>query len=140
MPLIKKLNIENIHSMNLFEKVIRIKVRYCFEYNSSIIFIVNPINVARAIGEDGENVKKLSNIIKKKVKIIALPTRANMGNFIKSIIYPVRFRKLSVKNNEIIISAGPQAKALLIGRAGIRLEELQNILQRHFAIKKIKIV
>jgi len=54
------------------------------------------------------------------------------------VIYPVRFKKLIIQNDEIIINAGPHAKALLIGREGVKLEELQNILQRHFAIKRLK--
>ena len=55
------------------------------------------------------------------------------------ITYPVKFRGIELKDNEAIINASSQSKASLIGRGKVRLNEMQNILEQYFGIKKLRI-
>lgn len=138
-----KLNITSIQYINLFGDVTGIRATDCFEYGSSMVFVVKPGFVLKAVGKDGGNVKRLSEKIRKKVKVISLPlqhaTDYDLTKFILALIYPIRFKKLTRDEDGITILAGPQAKAQLIGRNSARLNELRNILRKYFKIKRIRI-
>jgi len=129
-----------IRYINLFEKISRVRTQHCFMHNSYIIFLVSPNLVSRAIGESGNNVKKLSKILGKKIKIIEIPRGIeDAKRFISSIVAPAVFKDLEVKENEIIINAGSQSKAALIGRDKCRLCELKEIVKSYFG-KEVRIV
>lgn len=127
-----------IRYLNLFEKITRVTTKNCFEYNNAIVFAVHPSLISRAIGEQGNNVKEMSEILGKKIKVISLPFRG-IENFIADIVSPIKFKSIEVSGSEIIINAGKQSKAALIGRNRVRLEELNNVAKEYFE-KEIKII
>ena len=126
--------------LNLFERVSRVRTKNCAMYNSNIIFFVEARDVSRAIGENGMNIKRISEILNKKVRVVALRGDArDTSKFIESIVYPVRFRGIEINNSEIIINAGRLSKASLIGRNRVRLEELEKITKEYLN-KAVRIV
>jgi NusA-like KH domain protein len=127
------LDMRDIRYINLFSKITNISTRHCFKYNEMIIFGVPEKLISKAIGEDGRNVKRISEIIGKKIRIIKNPESIiDARQFIKDIVAPVIFRNLEITENEIIINAGSQSKAALIGRNKRRLLELQKISKDYF--------
>ena len=137
-----KLDITSIQYLNLFERITGIKTSNCFVYNNALIFVVDPSSFSRAVGDNGRNVRRLSDVIKKRVKIVMLPSgMQDADKFVRSVVYPVNFMKILVSENgeEMNIVAGPESKAALIGRESRRLIELQKILNIFFNIKKVKI-
>ena len=136
----RTLDMKFIRYLNLFEKITKVRTQHCFSYNSTIIFLVPVQRIARAIGESGSNIKKLSQIFERKVKIITIPTRENIRKFILDIVYPVKFKGMEIKDNLLIITAGMQSKAALIGRNKIRLFEMKEILGQYFGIKDVRIL
>jgi len=134
----KTLDMRFIRYLNLFEKITRVTTKNCFEYNNAIVFAVHPSLISRAIGEQGNNVKEMSEILGKKIKVISLPFRG-IENFIESIVSPIKFKSIEISGKEIIINAGKQSKAALIGRNKIRLEELNNVAKEYFD-KEIRII
>jgi NusA-like KH domain protein len=132
-----KLDLDLIHSINLFSRITRVHTKCCFRYNNWLIFVVPQQMISKAIGAGGENVRQMSRMLKLKVKVIPSST---IEPFVKSIVYPIRFKRLSVENNEATIFAGPNSKASLIGRDKIRLHELERILKDYFSIRELKIV
>jgi len=136
----RTLDMKFIRYLNLFERVTKVRTQHCFFYNFTIVFLVPRSQVARAIGEGGRNIKKLSQILEKKVKIISIPLgKEDMHRFVLDIIYPVRFKNIEVKDNGVLISAGMQSRASLIGRNKRRLNEMREILDQYFGIKEIRI-
>jgi len=122
----------------MFSRVTRIRTNHCFEYNNAIVFAVPRRLVSRAIGPSNQNLRRLSEIFRKKVKIVAIPHgRADIENFVSIITYPVRFKAIEIKENDAVISATNQNKACLIGREKRRLNEMQNVLGQYFGIKKV---
>jgi transcription antitermination factor NusA-like protein len=91
--------------------------------------------VARAIGEEGRNVRKISEILQKRVRVIQCPRGIqDVRGFIGILVKPVTFKNLEVTNNEIILTAGNmQNKAVLIGRDKRRLLEMQKIVKDFFS-------
>ena len=136
----KVLDLKFIRYANLFDKITRIKSKHCFEYNNTIIFAVPREFVARAIGPENINLEKLSRLIGKKIKIAAIPNgKEDIENFISIIVRPIKFKAVEIRDGEIIISAYSQNKAALIGRGKVRLEEMGNILEQYFGIRKVRI-
>lgn len=133
-----KLDVRSIQYMNLFERITHVKAKYCFDYNTTIIFIVPRFLMNRALGERARNISRLEQNMHRKVRIIANPTSINdVGRFIKAIIFPYEFKKVVMENNEIYIFSLPRTKAAIIGRNKTRLEELSDILDKFFGIKKV---
>jgi transcription antitermination factor NusA-like protein len=110
------------------------------EYNRTIIFCVPKEFVNRAVGEEGRNIRRLSEIMNKKVRVIAVPRGIqDARGFIQTIVKPVMFKDLEIKENEMILTAGNmQNKASLIGRDKKRFLELQKICKDFFG-KELRI-
>ena len=136
----KTIDMQLIRYLNLFEKITRIRTKYCFFYNNTIVFLVEPRFVAMAVGDSGKHVKKLAEILGKKIKIVSIPNGdKDIENFIAALVDPIQFNSLEVTSNEVIINAGRQSKAILIGRNKTRLMEIQKIIKQYFN-KELRII
>lgn len=136
----RTIDMKFIRYLNLFEKITRVRAQYCFFYNSTILFLVQLGDVPRAIGESGKNIKKLSQILEKKVKIIAVPRgKEDILKFASDIVYPIKIKNIEIKDDCANINAGVQNRATLIGRNKTRLAEMKEILGQYFGIKELKI-
>jgi len=95
----------------------------------------------RAVGRDGENINRLSEILGKRVRVIPTPRGIqDARGFIQTIVKPATFKDLEVRGDEIILTAGNmQNKATLMGRGKIRLIEMQKIIKDFFG-KEFKII
>lgn len=138
--MVNTIDMQDMRYINLFGKITRIQTRFCFKYNEALVFCVPRSFVSKAIGERGRNVRQLNYILKRKIKIIPQPNGIkDADKFIRSVVDPVSFRDLEILGDEIIITAGRQSKAALIGRNRRRLIELQRITKDFFG-KDVKIV
>lgn len=131
---------QDLRYINLFRKITGIRTRFCFTYNNVIIFSVPKQLIRKAIGPEGSNVKRINEIIKKRIKIIPIPKGLyHVRPFIEAVVSPIKFKDLEVKGNEVILSAGKQSKAALIGRDKRRLMEMKEIVKDFFG-KEFRIV
>ncbi len=138
--MISTINMQDMRYLNLFSKITRINTRFCFKYNEIIFFCVPRKLLSRAIGENACNAKKINEVLKKRIKIIACPEGIeNIKQFIQSIVSPVEFKEIEIKDNEVVLTAGPQSKAALLGRNKRRLIEMQEIVRDYFG-KEFRIV
>jgi transcription antitermination factor NusA-like protein len=133
------IDMQDIRYLNLFEKIMRVRTRFCFKYNEAIVFCVPQPLMARAIGERGGNIKKMSGILGKRIKVVAAPRGiGDVKFFIRAVVSPVTFKNIEVKDNEIIVAGGSN-KAALIGRNKRRLLEMQKIIRDYFG-KEFRVV
>ncbi|MFA6022523.1 MAG: hypothetical protein WC781_00370 [Candidatus Pacearchaeota archaeon] len=138
--MIKTIDMKVMRYINLFSRISGINPKHCFVYNSNVIFIVSENNLSKAIGENGRNIKKMSEIINRKVKVVNAPlSLGDAEKFISTIIYPAQMKSVEIKDNFLIINAGQQNKAMLIGRNKARFEEMRHIVKDYFD-KELKIL
>jgi len=131
--MVATIDMKHMMYLNLFAQTTRVSTRFCFGYNEILFFCVPKGLISKAIGEEGKNTKKLNHILNKKIKIIACPNGIeDVGTFIQSIVDPVTFKDVEVKENEIVLMASTQSKAALIGRNKRRLLEMQKIIRDFF--------
>lgn len=131
--MVNTLDMQDIRYLNLFSKITNVQTKFCFKYNETIMFCVPKRLVSKALGENAGNLRKMSEILRKKIKVIPIPNGVeDAQEFVKAIVSPVTFKELEVKDDEIVLTAGSQSKAALIGRNKRRLLEMQNILKNFF--------
>ncbi len=134
------INMQDMRYLNLFSQITRINTRHCIKYNNALIFCLPKEVVIRAVGREGENVRRLSEILGRRVRIIPMPRGLqDARGFIQTIVKPIIFRDLEITNNEIILNAGSQNKAALIGRNKRRFFEMQEIVKDYFG-KEFRII
>ena len=149
----KTIDMQLMRYINLFERVSRVSTTDCFVYNNAIYFAVPKKLVYQAVGRNGDNVKNISMTLRRKIKVVAIPSKEafdsetsdakkieELRNFIKDIVSPVEITAVDFKDGAITISGSRESKAILIGRDRCREKELAEVLQRNFGIKVFKIL
>jgi len=135
----KTLNLTLIRYLNLFEKITKVRTDSCFIYNNILFFAVPKGLVYRAVGEQGKNIKELSQITGKKIKIIEKPEGdSDFGKFVIGIISPVQPKGIEINEKEVVIKAGKLNYNALMGRDKQKFKELQKIIEEYFG-KELKI-
>jgi len=127
------INMQDMRYLNLFGKITRVNTRFCFNYNQSLVFCVPKHLLSKAIGKGGQNIREINGILRRKIKVVPMPqTIQDAENFIKSVVSPVTFRDLKINDDEMILTAGTQNKAALIGRDKRRFLEMKKIVKNYF--------
>lgn len=141
--MVEVIDMQLIRYLNLFARVTKVPTTKCFLYNNQIIFAVPKTQVSRAIGRDAVNIKKLNSILRRKIKVVAMPminSDDEIRKFVEAVISPIEFNKIEVKENSVVVNAGRQSKASLIGRGRQREKELSEVLKNFFNVAKLRIV
>ena len=134
------LDLQTIRYINLLDTTARVKTRKCFVYNNTIIFAVPREFVAKAIGPGASNIHRIQDQLGKRIRVIEEARGIeDAERFIKAVIAPVTLQSLEEKEGLLVLTAGSQSKAALIGRNRRREEELAQILKDTFS-KELKII
>ena len=98
--MIKTIDMKHMRYINLFEKVSGVHPKHCFVYNSAIVFVVPKNMLAKVIRDSGRDIKEMSEILGRKIKVAILPNGLeDAEEFISEIIRSVcscRKRRLRV--------------------------------------------
>lgn len=125
--------------MKSFDKITHAKLKDCIVEDNKIIFVVNEGEIRKSIGNKAENVKKLAEIFRKKIKIIEYSNE--MLKLIRNFIYPLKIDNIHEEGGIVVLeSTDTRTRGLLIGRAAQNLRRLENYIRRYFEVKEIKVV
>lgn len=133
--MVNTIDMQGLRYLNLFRKITKLETRYCFLYNEILMFCVPKQDIPQALGRNGENLKKMSDILKRRVRIIQIPQEIGSAKqFIQSVIAPISFKEIEITPEEIIVNAGSENKAALLGRNKRRLNEMKTIIKDFFKV------
>lgn len=122
---------EILQYMNLFNQITKLTPKDCFKSNNNLVFIVKQGDIGKAIGKKGVNVKKLSSIIKKSVKIIEF--NDDVCKFIANLILPIKAKEIQREDNKVIIIANNNyEKGQIFGREKSNLKEILSTISKFF--------
>lgn len=128
-----------IKFISMFESMTQAEVKDCIELENMLIFIVAENQIGKAIGKEGSNVRRLENLLKKKVRIIEY--NKDIIKFVENIIYPNKAREIRQEEKRImIVPSDSKSRGFLIGRNATILRSNENIVKRYFEIDEIKII
>ncbi len=131
MALVAKLDQRLIGYITTLENLTKARVKDAFISDETVIFIVYQGDAGKAIGRRGESIRRLTYLLKRKIKIIELST--NVSDFIKSVIDPLKVDKIDVKENAIVLSVHDSStKGKIIGRNGKNLKLLNDLVDKYF--------
>lgn len=119
----------------MFEKVTNVAVKDCIFDENSIYFLVDKDSAGRAIGRNGENIKKLRQELKKHIKVFEYDSDSE--KFVKNLI--PQHNSLEIKNKKVYISVVQEDKGKIIGRNGENIKKIRELLKRNSDIKKLEI-
>ena len=135
-----KYDINLMKFMQLFESVTRAKLKDCINNieDEQVIFVVEENEIGKAIGKGGSNVRRLEDLLKRKIKIVEF--NQEIKQFIRNFVMPLQVKEINEENNTITIT-GPdtKTKGLLIGRERKNLENLKSVVKRYFDVEDIRV-
>ncbi len=126
--------------MSFFEGLTKARLKDCFiDKNSLLVFVVEENQIAKAIGKNGVNVKKIKEKLNRKIKIVEFNPYLEM--FIANVIRPLIGKEIKVDDKTVtIVGPDTKTKGLLIGRNGQNLRNYEETVKRYFDIKEIKVI
>ena len=126
--------------MSLFGSMTGTDPKDCFDMDSVLFFVVKPGDLWKALGKQASNLKRLEQVLKKKIRIIEFAEEKL--EFIQKAVLPLKISDITENEEGIVTIKGPdtKTKGLLIGRNAKNLRNLENIIRRYFEVKEIKVV
>ena len=132
-----KYNSDLMKLMTIFESMTGAKVKDCI-VNEKLIFVMEENEMGKAIGKNGVNIKRMENMLKKKIKLVEFSN--DVLQFVKNVIYPIKVSEITQEDNVIKIHGkDTSTKAMIIGRERRNINHLSDIVKRYFDIKEIKV-
>ena len=134
-----KYDIALMKYITVFEYLTQAKVKDCLLYQGGLLFIVEQNEIGKAIGRKGINVQRLEHALQKRIRVVEF--NPELHSFIQNLIAPLRATEIK-SQDDIVLIVGPdtKTKGLLIGRNGQNLRQYEEVAQRYFPIKEIKVI
>lgn len=126
-----KLDLQLMGLINIFEKITKAKVKTAFfDKDKILVFIVKQGEIGKAIGKKGVNVKKISSVMKRRVRIIEF--NPDVVRFVSNCLLPLKPEVSSEDGKIIIKGSSRQEKGIIIGRDRCNLNALKEFVGKFF--------
>ncbi len=133
-----KFGMDEMKFMALLEQISGVIPKDVIVSEERIVFIVPAQSIARCIGKGGVIVKKLENLLKKKVKYIEYSDQ--LPQFVRNAVAPLELANVEEEDGVVTMHAADhQTRGLLIGRSAGNLRSTEALVQRYFPIKELKV-
>ena len=141
-----KLDTKALLQLSMFEKITKAKVKDCFEDSfKQLVFCVQSGQLHQAIGKAGVKVKKIEQLLKRKIRVIEFnPT---LSLFVEGLCYPHKgtvedeSRLLWDSKKEIVVITpiDHETRGYLIGKGASNLRNMEDITRRYFTVDEIRV-
>lgn len=134
----KVITTEVIGYINLFENLTRARVKGCHPSSETLVFVVYEGDAGKAIGKGGENIRRLTSLLKKKIKIVEFSD--DPLKFISNFIFPIKAEiRFEDEKTVVIEGQGARFKQSVLGPERKNLKDMQSIVSNYFNIEiKVK--
>ncbi|MDP3728695.1 MAG: hypothetical protein Q8R18_04555 [bacterium] len=130
-------DMQSIGLINLFEKSTNAKVKDCFIEGDTLVFVVHPKELRKALEKGGEKIKRFSFSAKKRVRVIEF--NENIEKFAMNLLYPLR-PETEFKDGILLIHGrDAKEKGQIYGREKTNLKRIQGIIDKYFKVE-VKVV
>src|SRR3989338_5905990 len=129
-------NAKLMKCISLFESLTRVQAKDCISQDPGLLFIVDPLDIGKAIGKNGFHAKKMEHLVKEKVRIVAFDEQKTQ--FLRNLLFPLNAFDVIEEGDILKIKADNYTtRGLIIGRNASGLRSLEKIMQRFFTVKEI---
>ena len=131
-----KYDINLMKFISFFETSTRAKVKDCIDSGSSLIFVVQKGEIGKAIGKNASNIKRIENMLKRKVRIIEFDE--DVCKFVRNVLAPLKVEEVELVDSKVVIrDNNMKTKGMIIGRDASNLKKHKEIVTRYFPIEDI---
>jgi len=103
-----------------------------------IVYIIKPGNMGLAIGRNGDNIKKLSRVLGKRIEMVEYDEKTL--TFITNMFKPAELVSVSLTPTRVdVLVEDKDNLALAIGRNGATIEKAKMLVKRFFNIDEIEV-
>ncbi|MEM2173683.1 MAG: hypothetical protein QXJ34_01640 [Candidatus Pacearchaeota archaeon] len=137
---LSKIDAAKIRYLLAFERFTGIKTIECFNFNKSIVFMVNPMLI-KAFRKKQKKIKELSRFLKADVKILAMPKNTDaetITKFVNRLVAPHTIKGINLSGQKLTINSGI-SKAFLLGKGKKNLPLLKELFKKYFKISELEI-
>jgi len=133
---------DTMRAITLFEGITNVHVKDCMEFDTRLVFIVDPGGLAKAIGRKGRNLTRMREIIKRRVQVVEWNEDAEQ--FIRRVFNEYGVQKVVFEERgetrHATVYVDPAKKASSIGKNGANLRISHEVISAYFEdIKSINI-
>ncbi len=137
-----RLTTDQIRLIAAFESVTGVLAKDCIFDNRNAVFVVDENLVGKAVGKGGQNVKKLQNLLGRRVEVIGYaddPVR-----FLKNIFHPAHILAVNVidKNGKKIarIHMDKESRRIFERRIEAKMKIAKTLAKRYFNIDNVVVM
>ncbi len=130
-----KLGTQSIRTIAAFEKMTKVHARDCLIMEDSIYFLVDPGKIGFAIGKNGSNIKEVSKVFGKNVRLFAYHNKPE--DMLRAMIPMIK--SMNMGKGTISLTIPASDRVTVIGKGGRNIRAIKEIMNRHFDIKNIKL-
>jgi transcription termination/antitermination protein NusA len=131
-----KYDINLMKFISFFENLTRSKVKDCIDSGSSLIYVVQKGEIGKAIGKNASNIKKVENMLKRKVRVIEF--NEDVAKFVRNVLAPIKVEEVELVDSKVVIrDPNMKIKGMIIGRDASNLKKHKEIVSRYFPIEDI---
>jgi N utilization substance protein A len=135
----RKVDMETLRLIALFEQVTGARVKDCVTYKERLTFIVEEGQLWRALGKERANLLKLERLLNQRVKIVEF--NPDKIQFIVNLIHPLRPLDMREEDGIVTIKGSDtKTKGLMIGARAQNLRATEAIVRQYFDCKEIKVI
>ncbi len=129
-----KFDLKLIGYITTFENITHAKVRDCFfDKDEILVFVVDEGEIGKAIGKNGSNVKRISFVLKKRLKIIEFSKDPVV--FVKNCLQPLKVNASLVDGKVVIKCETKQEKGLVFGRDRNNFHAMQELIKKFYPVE-----
>lgn len=133
-----KFGMDEIKFMSLLEQFSGVSPKDIINDEERITFVIPEGSIARCIGKGGVVVKKLENLLKKKVKYVEFSDQ--LVQFVKNAVAPLELANVEEEGGVVTMHAADhQTRGMLIGRSAMNLRATETLVKRYFPITELKV-
>ena len=137
-----RLTTEQIKLMSVFQNVTGVVARDCIIEEDKTIFVVDSRKVGKAVGKNGKNVKKLEELLGKKIEVVGYSD--DITRFVKNLFYPAHILAVTVsdKNGKKVahVHMDKESRRMLESRLPSRMKVAKTLLKRYFNVDSLVVV
>jgi N utilization substance protein A len=100
-----------------------------------VIFVVASGRGGRAIGKNGNNIKKVRESIRKEIDVVE--HSENINEFIMNIFRPVSIHDVEIIESVAYIKISRVEKGIAIGRGGRNIQKAKTLVQKYYGLDDI---
>jgi N utilization substance protein A len=125
---------DDLNMFSNFEKITRVMPKDYLATESSLIFLVEPEALGKAIGKKASNIEKLKRVFRKRV--IVLPDSDEPETFLRSFYGNISILNIETRNimgeNAILLLIDEKDRGIAIGKNGDRVKAAKTLLKKKF--------